>query len=419
MKGSLKTWLILIGVVIIIAGAGAYLTIYRTGRGRPERRAYRLADIAGKVASSQAVLAYLRAPGRETLQNALQTCLSTAERMPEDVFNGFLTAFCYHETGDAAGEARTLSKYRPEQKNMYKFCFYERRDELADALYFLPAYLCSKLRESPRARDSFPPRAKCPSFGGPIVKKDYQRGNNMIERFICPKCDGMIELSEKNFLGNIILHRVKKANLLVSILPSIATDLEDRRRFKGEKRNTVKNLIAAMDLREGMRLADIGCGVGQFTFPFAEKVGPKGKVYAEDIDAGMIKLIKYCADKGGLRNIAPVLGTPDDIKLPPGALDMATLIHIYRSIVIGLDEKGLQYLEPFFDTFLAGIYKALKSDGVLVLVDHFDPRFEISVETTAEALKKRNFRLVADKSDSRGRTMILFFKKTQTERNRL
>lgn len=416
MKPSFKSWLILAGVLILIAGAGAYLTLRRAGVARiggaePARRPHRTAGIAGKMAASRAVLSYLREPGAEKLEAALRACLSTAEREPGDLLNNFLLAFCYRELKDTAAEARALAECRPEERAMYRFSFYDHRDDLADALYYMPAYLCGKLREAHNAWETFPPGSRCPFFGGPITIREYRRGDGTGTRFICPKCDGMIQLRENAFMGNIVNSRVKKENPLISILPHIAVLLEDRQWGGTDKADAVPRLVSALGIKEGMTIADIGAGIGQFAFRFAEAAGPKGKVYAEDIDEGLIGLVRYCVEKEGLKNIVPVVGTPTDMKLPPGALDMAVLIHVYQSIVLFMDEQGPGVMEPFFDGFFASIRKSLKKEGVLIVVDHIDPQRDVSAATVAAALEKRGFRLKADKGEWKGRDYILVFGK--------
>lgn len=414
----------LTGAMIILAGAAACLAAPdsikpgpaggenprpEAGRGREAARPRKTEQISYRVASSQAVLAYLRSPGPETLAAALRTCLSVRERIPDDVFNGFLTAFCHHETGDAAAEARALSQYPPEQKNMYRFFFYERRGELADALHIIPAYLCKHLRELPNAGNAFSRGAKCPGFGGPVSGEKYRSRNKTYVRFVCPKCDGMIRL-RKSVAGGA--RAAKNDDSLCPILFHVAYKfLDNRWRFTSKEYKGLEGFLSALGIREGTVVADIGCGNGQFTFPLAEKVGPKGRVYAEEIDERELELIRYCIEKGGLKNIVPVLGTPTDVNIPPGALDTAALIHVYRSILMGLGGRTPEYVDSFFNDFFAGIRKALKEDGALVLVDRIDPRFDVTAGKAAEALKKRGFQLVSDKSDLKERTIILFFKK--------
>ncbi len=329
------------------------------------------------------------------------------------MFAGFLAAFCRRESGDEAGEAALLSAYPPVQRDMYRFFFYEKRGELAAALQIIPAYLCKHLRDLPNAQTAFPAGAKCPSFGGPVSKETRTAGGRTRTRFLCPKCDGMIR-NQKPPAASARADG-KKDELLSPILFHVAYKfLDSKWRFNSPEHKGLDGFLSILGVKEGQVIADIGCGNGQFTFPIAEKAGPAGKVYAEEIDARELELIRYCIEKGGIKNIVPVQGAPDDVSLPPGVLDKALLIHVYRSIVLDMTaggEKAAGSLEPFFDRFFAGVRKALKDDGELVFVDRIDPGSGVTAERTAAALKKRGFRLAADKSDLKDRTLILFFKK--------
>lgn len=396
---------ILTGAAVLFA-AGAALAAGGAGKkaGRPGKHEM----ISLRVSASQAVLGYLREPGKEKLDAALSRCLSVREKLPEDAFVGFLTAFCRHESGDGAGEEAILSGYPPVQRNMYRFFFYERRGELAETLYRLPAFLCKHLRELPSAVDAFRKGAICPSFGGPVVKETYTRGGKTGTRYLCRTCDAMIEELKKK--GGALEPGGDEA--LCPILFHVAYKfLDSRWRFTSKEYDGVKGFISLLGVRDGETVADIGCGNGQFTFPIAEKVGPKGKVYAEEIDSRELELIKYCVEKGSITNIVPVLGTPTGVNLPADALDRAALVHVYRSILMGLVDDSPEQRDRFMDDFFSGVRAALKDGGELVLVDRIDPRFDVTAAKTAAALKKRGFRLVSDKSDLKDRTLILIFRK--------
>jgi len=84
--------------------------------------------------------------------------------------------------------------------------------------------------------------------------------------------------------------------------------------------------IEALDLRTGMTVADIGAGSGYYTVRMARKVGAEGRVYATDIQVGMLSLIQRRAKQEMLQNIVPVLGAIDDPKLPSGSLDLALMV---------------------------------------------------------------------------------------------
>ena len=107
----------------------------------------------------------------------------------------------------------------------------------------------------------------------------------------------------------------------------------------------------------GSTVADIGAGSGYFTERLAKLVGPTGKVYANDIQRGMLDLLQRRIDQQRLTNVTLVLGEPADPKLPPSSIDMALMVDVYH-------ELG----DP--QTMLANIRKALKPDGRLVLLEY-------------------------------------------------
>ncbi len=105
--------------------------------------------------------------------------------------------------------------------------------------------------------------------------------------------------------------------------------LEDPGRDKWQKPERV---VQALDLKPGESVADIGAGSGYFTLRFARAVGPTGRVYAVDIDPGMLDYIKSRAKQEHLDNITTVLADPHDPKLPTASVNLIficdTLHHI-------------------------------------------------------------------------------------------
>jgi ubiquinone/menaquinone biosynthesis C-methylase UbiE len=88
----------------------------------------------------------------------------------------------------------------------------------------------------------------------------------------------------------------------------------------------IDEVVAAMKLQPGQKIADIGAGTGLFEVPLAKAVGPTGRVYAEDIDAGFFPAIKKRAADGQVTNVETVLGGFTDPKLPVKNIDVV-LIH--------------------------------------------------------------------------------------------
>jgi ubiquinone/menaquinone biosynthesis C-methylase UbiE len=114
--------------------------------------------------------------------------------------------------------------------------------------------------------------------------------------------------------------------------------------------------IAALDLKPGMTIADIGAGVGYMSFKMAKKIG-SGKVYAVDIQPPMIEKLKENAIKEKITNVEPILGETADPKLPAASIDLAIMVDVYHELS-----------EP--QKMLANIRTALKANGRLVLLEY-------------------------------------------------
>ncbi|MCX6953932.1 MAG: methyltransferase domain-containing protein, partial [Verrucomicrobia bacterium] len=69
-------------------------------------------------------------------------------------------------------------------------------------------------------------------------------------------------------------------------------------------------LLAALNLKPGMVVADVGAGSGYFSWRMAQKVGPTGKIFANDIQQEMLDILMAQMKKQGVEKIVvPVLGT--------------------------------------------------------------------------------------------------------------
>ena len=69
-------------------------------------------------------------------------------------------------------------------------------------------------------------------------------------------------------------------------------------------------IVAALELKPGMAVADVGAGTGFFTRLFADKVGPSGRVYAVDISPGFLTHVAAEAAKRGQKQVVTVSGIP-------------------------------------------------------------------------------------------------------------
>ncbi|NWG85993.1 MAG: methyltransferase domain-containing protein [Hydrogenophilaceae bacterium] len=116
-------------------------------------------------------------------------------------------------------------------------------------------------------------------------------------------------------------------------------------------------ILAALKLKPGMTVADIGAGTGLFTRLFAPAVAPDGKVYALDISRDFIEAIQRQAQEQGLGNIVGVVNPVDSTNLPPRSIDLAFVCDTYHHF-------------EYPQTMLASIRQALRPGGQLVIIDY-------------------------------------------------
>ena len=155
-----------------------------------------------------------------------------------------------------------------------------------------------------------------------------------------------------------------------------------------ESEEAPSTAIRALELKPGQVVADIGAGSGYYAVRMAAAVGPTGKVYATDIQPGMLDILRRRVAREGLTNVEPVLGAPDDPKLPADALDLALMVDVYHELA-----------EP--QAFLRRLRPALKKTGRLVLLEFRkeDPRVPIrpehkmSIAEVKAELEPEGFRL--------------------------
>lgn len=115
--------------------------------------------------------------------------------------------------------------------------------------------------------------------------------------------------------------------------------------FKPEKE------INKLDLKEGQKILEYGCGIGSYTFPAAKLVGERGKVYALDKQPLAIKKIEEKARREGFRNVDTIL-SDEDTGLPDESVDIVLLYGVLPEIE---RRKSL----------LGESYRVLKPDGYL------------------------------------------------------
>ena len=101
----------------------------------------------------------------------------------------------------------------------------------------------------------------------------------------------------------------------------------------------IDDVVAALKLKSNSVVADIGAGSGVFTVPLA-KVTTAGKVYAVDIEQGLVDHITKKAKEAKLTNVQGVLGKFTDANLPAKDVDLALIFDVLHHI-----ENRTEYLK--------------------------------------------------------------------------
>jgi ubiquinone/menaquinone biosynthesis C-methylase UbiE len=127
--------------------------------------------------------------------------------------------------------------------------------------------------------------------------------------------------------------------------------------------------LDALKIRAGMTVADVGAGTGYMALRMARRVGPSGKVYANDLQPEMLQKLRARSQREKLSNVETVQGTEADPKLPPNTMDLVLLVDVYH-----------EFSQP--QAMLDKIRESLKPDGRLVLLEYRkeDPAVPIRIE---------------------------------------
>lgn len=111
--------------------------------------------------------------------------------------------------------------------------------------------------------------------------------------------------------------------------PTKLAELEGPDREAWQRPDRIMDELA---IGERSVVADLGAGGGWFTVHLAARVGPNGRVYAEDIQPEMLQAITRRVQRLEFRNVEPRLGTAVDPRLPKGSLDAALIVDAYNEI---------------------------------------------------------------------------------------
>jgi predicted methyltransferase len=194
-------------------------------------------------------------------------------------------------------------------------------------------------------------------------------------------------------MKRLVFKRASLFLVCVTVAATIASGQSLDSEAGRERWQRVPDLVAAMNLTEGSRVADVGAGRGFLTVRLAAAVGASGRVYAVDIVPDVLKGLRERITKDGLKNVEVVEGAEDNPKLPADSLNAIVMVNAYHEVV---DYRGM----------LGHFRTALKAGGRLALceprpVTPGAPReaqakkHVLSPDLIVEELKQAGFEIVA------------------------
>jgi SAM-dependent methyltransferase len=142
-------------------------------------------------------------------------------------------------------------------------------------------------------------------------------------------------------------------------------------------------LVEELHLQHGMTVADIGAGSGYLSRRMVPLVAP-GRVFAVDVQPEMVALLTELSHRSEFKNITPIQGDADDVKLPPASVDLAVLVDVYHELAYPYE-------------VMRSLVRALKPGGQVVLVEYRgeDPGVPIkALHKMSEAQVRREMSLL-------------------------
>jgi len=147
--------------------------------------------------------------------------------------------------------------------------------------------------------------------------------------------------------------------------------------------------LNVLKIPKGASVADIGAGSGFMTVRLAARVGPTGRVFANDVQPQMLNILARRLSNSNITNVTLIEGTIDDPKLPPASVDLEIMVDVYHELS-----------QP--QAMLRHLREALKPGGRLVLLEYrkedptvpIKPEHKMSVAEAKLEVEAEGFTLV-------------------------
>jgi ubiquinone/menaquinone biosynthesis C-methylase UbiE len=128
-------------------------------------------------------------------------------------------------------------------------------------------------------------------------------------------------------------------------------------RKASDPKNKPDEILKALGLQQGQKVADVGSGGGYFALRFAETVGIEGRVLAVDINQNFLEFIQNSAKEKGLVNVETVLTSKENTSLPEKNLDLIFMRNVCHHLTNRVE-------------YFTQLKNALKPGGRIAIIEY-------------------------------------------------
>ena len=148
--------------------------------------------------------------------------------------------------------------------------------------------------------------------------------------------------------------------LLAVSIPVLRSQVGDRLTLANElrlnERQPPEFVLKTIGIRQGMIVGEVGAGRGRYSVQIASRIGPGGRLYANDIDRDALESLRRRCANLGLKNVEIVTGSVTETHLPDRALDLVVMVNVVHCLA---DPVAL----------LKNVGASLKPDGQVAVVE--------------------------------------------------
>ena len=166
--------------------------------------------------------------------------------------------------------------------------------------------------------------------------------------------------------------------IILSALSNISASACQSRRDRIDKPEV---LAEAVGIEPGMIIGEGGAGSGYLTFYLAERTGPEGKVYANDISSGSLRRLEARCRSEGVTNIEIVQGEIDDPLFPVTNLDRVVMLRALHDFTQKV-------------AWLRHLKKYMKPEALLIIFEEEDYHTDMSEEKITEIADAAGYTLL-------------------------